>query len=93
MEATPGNATSANRAKLCVVNACITPVLLVVYAVRIYCLPCLEVYFKRLVCAILCAVCNCSCFMFSDKKFPPTDASIGEIEAKGKKVMVEGGVI
>lgn len=91
VEATPEHDTPANRAKLCVVNACITPVLLVLYALRIYCLPCLEVYFKRLVCAILCAVCNCSCFMFSDKNFPPTDASIGEIEAKGKEVKWKRG--
>ena len=79
----PGAPAPSTDPWLTAANVCLTPFLLVLHSFRIYCMPCVEIYFSRALCAVLCLFCNCSFWMFSDARFPATDASLGAYEGKG----------
>ena len=68
---------------LVVANVCLTPFLLVLHSLRIYCWPCLQIYVGRALCAMLCLVCSCPFWMYKDARFGADDASLGEYEGKG----------
>jgi calpain-15 len=65
-----------------VANICLTPFLLCLHAIRIYLIPCVQVYTARCCCWIMCMVFSCGCFKFTDKKFPANESSLGEYDAK-----------
>lgn len=56
------------------------PIILLYYALLIYCLPCIWIYIQRCLCACMCAMCCCcrKCCHHKDKKFPPNASSIGK---------------
>jgi calpain-15 len=76
-----GSQNLALRVLFFLVNLVLSPILLIVHSIRIYVVPCVEVYLYRVCCFIMCKLCSCSCWKYQDKKFPAVDASLGEFEA------------
>eukprot|EP00808_Paulinella_micropora_P002222 g76214.t1 len=60
------------------------PLILVYYSIIIYVAPCFIVYFNRAMFKFLCFICGCcrSCCMHRDKRFPPTNDSLGKLNGK-----------
>lgn len=53
-----------------------SPILLLVHSVRIFCFPCVDIYFGRL----WWRTCCCCSQLFTDPDFPPDDRSLGGVE-------------
>ena len=68
-------------AGLLALNCLLTPFLLIIHSIRIYLIPCLTSCLFQCCCAIGSKLCG-KCWRYTDKKFPPNDASLGAFEAK-----------
>ena len=68
-------------AGLLVLNCLLTPFLLMVHSIRIYFVPCLTSVVFQCCCTIGSHLCG-KCWKYTDKQFPPNDASLGAFEAK-----------
>jgi len=77
--------------RACMLYNCIfCPCVLTIWACNIYLCECATLYFRRscvYVCCCCCRTMNC-CWMFTDKKFPPNDNSLGEIGGDTAKATV-----
>uniref|UniRef100_A0A7S2DAF3 Calpain catalytic domain-containing protein n=1 Tax=Octactis speculum TaxID=3111310 RepID=A0A7S2DAF3_9STRA len=72
-------------------NFFLAPVLLIIFAVRIYFLPCIGIYMGNLCCWICCKIWFCSDCVHQDKEFPPNEKSLGPYEADVGEVVWRRG--
>eukprot|EP00820_Chromera_velia_P000643 Cvel_14653.t1-p1 / transcript=Cvel_14653.t1 / gene=Cvel_14653 / organism=Chromera_velia_CCMP2878 / gene_product=Calpain, putative / transcript_product=Calpain, putative / location=Cvel_scaffold1049:52718-58001(+) / protein_length=463 / sequence_SO=supercontig / SO=protein_coding / is_pseudo=false len=80
--------------KACIIYQIIfCPIVLTFHAIRIFCCGCLRAYCDRMGAGLCRCFCSC-CYMYTDKKFPPNDQSLGEsrpdIEWKRGTTIEEG---
>lgn len=66
-------------------NFILTPFILIYHSLRIYLLPCFHIIFDNCCCNLI-FLCKClhSCLKYTDKRFPPSPISIGNIKASSE---------
>lgn len=75
-----------------ILNVLLLPILLIIHSIRIYLVPCICTYTLRCCCWLCCKICTCGCWIFEDKDFAATSASLGNLEADvGSKVQWKRG--
>jgi len=75
----------------CILNAMACPVIMMVYACKIYFIPCLVAVCQRSCVLCMKAVCCCKCiWQYTDGQFPPNKASLGECKGLTRKGITSG---
>jgi calpain-15 len=80
----PEEASFGFKTFLCCINVFLTPFLLIFHSIEKYCVPCIAVTLGKFGNFIITCGYNASCMsccMYKDKAFPPTEKSLGSIEA------------
>lgn len=76
------------RCLILLLNVLLTPILLILYSLRIYFYPCAAVVVGKLICGIIfTSKWFSSCFMYTDNDFPPSERSIGKIESDRNNIV------